>query len=214
MKHFFAVILAGIVSSSLAGTEWKPLFNGKSFEGWHFDTLDKTAPETIWSIQDGVIHVAGKDKPNGVLRTAGSYSDYELEFEWRWPDSGGNSGCLIHCSDPRLMNVWPKSIEVQLMKDNAGDFWVIGETVEVNLEQIAKGKKGKSSRRKLNLTDDSEKPPGEWNKMHIVAKGDTIEVFVNDTLVNKAWNVSTTKGAICLQAERANIQFRNIRIKE
>ena len=24
-----------------AGDEWKPLFNGKSFTGWSFDTLDK-----------------------------------------------------------------------------------------------------------------------------------------------------------------------------
>ncbi len=214
MKPFIAVLLAGIVSSSLAGAEWKPLFDGKSFEGWTFDTFDKAAPETIWSIKDGVIHVAGKNKPNGVLRTTESYSDYELEFEWRWPDSGGNSGCLIHCSDPRLMNVWPKSIEVQLMKDNAGDFWIIGETIEVNPEQIAKSKKGKPSRRRLNLTDGSEKPMGEWNQMRVLAKGNSVEVYVNGTLVQKGWNASVSEGAICLQAERANVQFRNIRIKQ
>ena len=64
MKYFIAVILAGIVSCSYA--EWKPLFDGKTFEGWSFDTLDKAAPETIWSIKDGVIHVEGKGQPSAT----------------------------------------------------------------------------------------------------------------------------------------------------
>ena len=214
MKRIIALLFAGIVASSMAGEGWAPLFNGTDFTGWTFDTLDKAAPETIWSVKDGVINVAGKNQPNGVMRTEKSYSNYELQFEWRWPDSGGNSGCLVHCSKPRFMNVWPQSIEVQLMKDNAGDFWVIGESIEVNPEQIAPaGKKG-PSRRRLNLTDDSEKPLGEWNKMRVIAKGNTVEVYVNGTLVQKGWNASVSEGAICLQAERANAQFRNIRIKE
>jgi hypothetical protein len=214
MKQIMAILFAGVVASCFAEAEWKPLFNGKDFQGWSFDTLDKAAPETIWSVKDGVISVAGKDKPNGVMRTDATYADYELEFEWRWPGTGGNSGCLIHCSDPRLMNVWPKSIEVQLMKDNAGDFWEIGQTVEVNPEQIAMGKDGKPSRRRLNLTDGSENPMGEWNTMRIVAKGNSIEVFVNGTLVQKGWNASVSSGAICFQAERADVEFRNIRIKD
>ncbi len=51
-----------------------------------------------------------------------------------------------------------------------------------------------------------EKPLGEWNKMRVVAKDATVEVFVNGTLVNKGWKASATEGA--------NIQFRNIRIKQ
>jgi hypothetical protein len=213
MKQLMVLVLATVISCSFAGEEWTPLFNGKDFQGWTFDTLDKAAPETIWSVTNGVINVAGKKKPNGVIRTEKVYSNYELEFEWRWPDSGGNSGCLIHTSDPRLMGVWPKSVEVQLMKDNAGDFWQIGERVEVHPDQIVTGKNGKVSRRRLNLTDGSEKPMGEWNKMRVVAKGKTVEVYVNGILVNKGWAMSVTEGSICLQAERANVQFRNIRIK-
>ncbi len=203
-----------MASFGYAGDEWTPLFDGQSFTGWTFDTLDKAAPETIWEIKDGTIVVNGKDGPAGVMRTDKSYSNYTLEFEWRWMDGKGNSGCLIHCSKPRLMNVWPKSIEVQLMAEQAGDFWLIGETIEVNPEQIALGKNGKPSRRRLNLTDDSEKTLGEWNQMRVVTKGTNVEVFVNGTLVNKGWNASVSEGAICLQAEKANIQFRNIRIKE
>ena len=102
----------------------------------------------------------------------------------------------------------------QQMAEQAGDFWIIGETIEVNPGQIAPSKKDKPSRRRLNLTDGSEKPLGEWNKMRIVTTDNTVEVYVNNTLVQKGWNASTSEGAICLQAEGANVQFRSIRIKE
>ena len=50
--------------------------------------------------------------------------------------------------------------------------------------------------------------------MRIVTTDNTVEVYVNNTLVQKGWNASTSEGAICLQAEGANVQFRSIRIKE
>ncbi|MDF7799649.1 DUF1080 domain-containing protein [Pontiellaceae bacterium B1224] len=214
MKPLLTLLLAGLVSSGFASKDWKPLFNGTDFTGWSFDTLDKADPETIWSVEDGVIRVNGKGKPNGVMRTDASFSNYELEIEWRWPNAPGNNGCLIHTSSPREMNVWPKSIEVQLQNGSAGDFWVIGESIEVKPEQIAKDKKGNPSRRRIKLVDGAEKPNGEWNTMRIIARGNTIEVYVNDQLVNKGWNASVSEGAICLQAERANAEFRTIRIRE
>jgi hypothetical protein len=88
---------------------------------------------------------------------------------------------------------------------NAGDFWVIGTTLEVpDLENRRK------DRRHLNLTDDSEKPAGEWNKMEITARGDELIVHVNGELVNHATKCSVTRGAITLQSEGAPVQFRNI----
>ena len=64
-----------------------------------------------------------------------------------------------------------------------------------------------------NLTDGSEKPVGEWNRLEITCKSATIRVKVNGDLVNEATNCSVTRGAICLQSEGAPIEFRNIRIK-
>ena len=37
----------------------------------------------------------------------------------------------------------------------------------------------------MNLTDNSEKPFGEWNKMEIWCKGNEIKVWVNGDLVNQ-----------------------------
>ena len=49
------------------------------------------------------------------------------------------------------------------------------ETIQVpNQEQRVKG------RRHLNLTDGSEKPPGEWNQLEITCRGDEITVQAGD----------------------------------
>ena len=182
------------------------LFNGKNFEGWTHVLQDaKAKAEDVWSVEEGILICKGK--PAGYLRTEKDFENYVLTLEWRWaPGSkGGNSGVLVHTSTPGEIGVWPKSLEVQLAAENAGDFWVIGETIKIdNPEGRIKG------RRHFNLTDGSENPPGEWNRLEITCKADTIEVKVNGELVNKATDLSATQGAICLQSEGAEVHFRNI----
>lgn len=197
-------------------TKWKPLLKKNSLEGWIFDVLDDSDPETIYSIEKGILQVRGSGKSNAVIRTIKEYSNYELKWQWRWPAKPGNSGCLIHCSSPRERNVWPKSLEIQMASGNAGDFIYIGETIDVTEAQALKDLPEDSWKHRLrvNLTDDSENPPGEWNTGHIVAKDGTVKVYINGDLVNKGWNASANKGAICFQAEKADIDYRNIRIKE
>ena len=105
------------------------------------------------------------------------------------------------------LGVWPKSIEVQLASGNAGDFWVIGTELDVPNEE-----ERRRDRRHLNLTDDSEKEIGQWNKMEITCQGDEVIVKVNGDLVNHASNCNVTQGAICLQSEGTPIEFRNIEL--
>ncbi len=184
------------------------LFNGKDLSGWTYDLRDSNAKmEDVWHVEDGVLVCKGR--PVGYLRTKQSYGNYRLELEWRWPAGtpGGNSGVLIHAGKPRTLGIWPKSLEVQLGKGDAGDFWVIGTTI-----QIPNQEKRRKKRRHLNLTDDSEKPIGQWNKMVIEAKGDRVRVWVNGDLVNECSDSSVTRGAICLQSEGAPIHFRHIEL--
>ncbi len=192
----------------LGAEEAKPLFDGKSLSGWIFDVIDpKVQPQNIWSVSEGLLVCKGK--PPGVIRTEkNDYSNYELTVEWRWAPGAkpGNSGVLIHCSKPREMFVWPKSIEVQLGTGNAGDFWTIGE-------KLAVPNSTPMGRRWLKRQESVEKPPGEWNTMRVRCEGDKVSVWVNDTLMNEAEGLSTTQGAICLQSEGAEIHFRKVEIK-
>ncbi len=185
------------------------LFNGKDFTGWTYVLRDSDAKlSDVWSVRDGAIICKGR--PVGYLRTEKDFENYVLTLEWRWaPGSkGGNSGVLVHTSTPGAIGIWPKSIEVQLAAGNAGDFWVIGTDLDVPNEQ-----QRKKGRRYLNLTDDSEKPVGQWNRMEITCRGNEIIVKVNGELVNHATNCSVTRGAISLQSEGAEIHFRNIRLR-
>ena len=183
------------------------LFNGKDVTGWTADLKDGGKMEDVWSVKDGILCCTGK--PGGVIRTKESFSNYELTVEWRWPDRGGNSGVLVHCSDPQTLKIWPKSQEVQLHSGNAGDFWVIGE--DIKTENMEKRRKGRNIK---NLTDDSEKPIGEWNQMKIVCKGDEIIVHVNGDLVNHGTESTASEGAICLQSEGTPVQFRKVSLKK
>jgi len=211
---FFSICLSLVHAA--ADDDWRPLLKKNNLNGWIFDVLDGSPPESIYSLEKGILRISGKDKSTAVIRTKRSFSDYELKWEWRWPDEPGNSGVLIHCSAPRDRNVWPKCIEVQMASGNAGDFIYIGETIEVTEAQIPKDIPEGSwmVRLRHNLTDGSEKEPGKWNQGQLIVKGDTVTVYINGDLVNKGWNCSATKGAICFQSEKANVEYRSIQIKE
>ncbi|WP_165223276.1 3-keto-disaccharide hydrolase [Aquisphaera insulae] len=207
MKYaLFLAASATLTTFALAQDGPTRLFNGKDLTGWTA-VLDGAGadPARTWSVADGVLKCTGK--PVGYLKTEREYGDYTLTLEWRWPagTAGGNNGVLVHATTPRALGIWPRSIEVQLLKDNAGDFWVIGTELDVPDEATRK-----KDRRHINLTDGSEKPIGEWNRMEITCKGDTLRVKVNGELVNEATNCNVTKGAICLQSEGAPIEYRDI----
>ncbi len=65
-------------------------------------------------------------------------------------------------------------------------------------------------RRVKNLTDNSEKPLGEWNSMTIECIGNAIKVWVNNDLVNDGFDATASKGNIALQAEGSEVEFRKV----
>ena len=197
------------------------LFNGHDLTGWFPDIPDADdasgiAPSFI--ARDGMLVSLGL--PVGHLITHESYANYKLVVEYRWPGETGNCGVLVHSSTlRRLYKTFPQSLEVQMHAGNAGDFWCIGESICVPNESDRRGgapdtwggKEGQS-RRILNLTDDSENPPGEWNRLEVICKGDTIHVWVNGDHVNDGFDCTTTKGQIAIQAEGVECEFRKIEL--
>jgi hypothetical protein len=157
--------------------------------------------------------------PGGHLITDASYKNYRLEVQYRFAGAPGNCGVLVHASTPRsLYQMFPKSLEVQMMHENAGDFWCIVEDIEVPEMEKRRGPKenwgiveGKE-RRIINLTDGSEKPLGEWNTMVIECLDREIKVWLNSDLVNYGFNCTADHGQIAVQAEGAEVEFRKIEL--
>ena len=202
--------------------EKRNLFNGVNLDSWHIDipAMD-TNPDTLnpFIVRDGLLVSLGA--PNGHLITNNEFSNYRLNVEYRFPGTPGNCGVLVHASTPRaLYSMFPKSIEVQMMHKNAGDFWCIVEDIEVPEMETRRGPKEKwgivegKNRRIENLTDNSENPLGEWNKMTIECKDDTIKVWLNGDLVNEGFNSSAQKGRIAIQAEGSVVEFKVIQLTQ
>ena len=196
------------------------LFNGTDLTGWHYDipAMDENPDTTnAFIVRDGMLVSLGV--PLGHLITDETYSDYRLVAEYRFPGEPGNCGILVHASDKReLYGMFPKSIEVKMMHENASDFWVIGEDITVPDMVERRGPEeswsmySDGNRRILNLTDGSENPLGEWNEMIIEALGDSIKVWVNGDLVNFGYDATVSSGQIAIQAEGAEVEFRKLEL--
>jgi hypothetical protein len=223
MKKLILVSIVAVTTLScatLSGKKSVSLSNGKDLSGWHVDIpkMDENPDlKGPFIVRDGMLVSLGT--PRGHLITDEVYQDYRLDAEYRFPGKPGNCGVLVHASTPRaLYKMFPKSIEVQMNHEHAGDFWCIVEDITVpDMVQrrgpkeewgITEGKK----RRILNLTDGSENPVGEWNTMVIECLDDDIMVWVNGDLVNHGTGCTATKGQIAIQAEGAEVEFRKLQL--
>ncbi len=212
------LLATGILNA--AEPKSKSLFNGKDLSGWHVDVPHLDAhpdAKPTFIVRDGKLVSLGA--PGGHLITDASYENYRLEVEYRFSAKPGNCGVLVHASTPRaLYKMFPKSIEVQMNHGHAGDFWCIVEDITVPDMVKRRGPKEEwgvtegKARRILNLTDDSEKPVGEWNNMVIECVGDAVKVWVNGTLVNHGDKCTASKGQLALQAEGSEVEFRKLEL--
>lgn len=196
------------------------LFDGESLAGWEADVPEADGNPGIapsFVVRDGKLVSLGT--PRGHLITSSPYSDYRLVVEYRFPGKPGNCGVLVHSSTPRVLyDMFPASIEVQMQHQHAGDFWCIGEDIKVpDMEQRRPRREGQQwggfkqdARHIHNLTDGSEQPLGQWNRMEIICKGDEVVVWVNGDLVNHGYGATVTSGKIALQAEGAEVEFRRL----
>lgn len=222
MRTIYSLCFILIFSIACKSQNTESLFNGKDLTGWHVDVpeMDKN-PQAInpFIVRDG--HLVSLGTPGGHLITDKSYENYKLDVEYKFTGEPGNCGVLVHVSTPRVLyGMFPKSIEVQMQHGDAGDFWCIGENIKVDnmVERrgpeeswgVSEGKK----RRIKNLTDNSEKPLGEWNHMTIEVKADSIRVWVNGDLVNEGYEATVQKGQIAVQAEGSEVEFRMLELTQ
>jgi hypothetical protein len=220
MKSLSLILLALATFASSAPIS---LFNGKDLTGWTIDVPEADQNPAIspsFIVRDGLLVSLGT--PKGHLITQASYENYKLEIEYRFSKEPGNCGVLVHSSKLRALGkMFPQSMEVQMMHQNAGDFWCIQENIKVPEMETRRPRKtpdqpfggGPGDARNIKkLVDGAEKPVGEWNTMTVECKGAEIIVHVNGLLVNHGTQCTATSGKIALQAEGSEVEFRKLEL--
>ena len=231
---------AGLAAAPKSGAV--QLFNGQDLTG--FDTfLQKKGknndPDKVFTVNDGVIHVSGKEY--GYFITQKDYENYYLAVEFKWgeathpprKDKARDSGILYHVTGPD--KVWPESVEFQMIEGGTGDLILVGGASMDYTAAVAgravgaklsdDGKRYLSGRiDRLNKGDwkdvvgyrnanEVENPHGEWNTLELIADEDTYTYKVNGKLVNQGTGLRPRKGRILFQSEGAELFFRKIELR-
>ena len=209
-----------LISTCFLRAQSISLFNGQNLDGWHVDVPEMDNNSNAinpFIVRDGMLVSLGT--PGGHLITDAVYKNYKLEVEYRFAGEPGNCGVLVHASTPRaLYEMFPKSIEVQMMHENAADFWCIVEDIKVPDMEARRGPKEEwgitegKGRRILNLTDNSEHEVGEWNSMTIECLDREIKVWLNGDLINHGFDCTANSGQIAVQAEGSEVEFRKLEL--
>lgn len=193
-----------VFNKSKTDTVW--IFNGKDLSNLKLISTDKNiSPRKLYKIKNRTIYFnAGY---LGYYRTKRIYSSYKLHAEWMWPDKSekGNSGILVDIQPPDT--VWPECIQINFKEDHAGDL------IAMNGAQFREAI-GKPNTTALILKKSSEKPKGMWNSCDIISRGDSLLVYVNHVLQNKATKIKVHKGMIGWQLETKPIALRNVYLIE
>jgi hypothetical protein len=202
-----------VVSTAAAGPA-TTLFNGRDLAGWVFVGTPSTDIATVCTVRpDGVIAATGA--PIGFIATTGTYANYSLHAEWRWPavspverpGKPGNSGVLVHISSGPKDRAWPLSFQIQTKNKSVGDLLpMAGATFAEPLTSAP----GAATAIKAHTAPDSEKPAGEWNTCDVTCRGDTIEVTINGVQQNRITGCSLAGGKIGFQFEGTPFELRSV----
>jgi len=225
MSFVPAVLILGAVASLNAGDrpEWKPLFDGKSLDGWEvrggvakYNVEDKT-----------IVGTTVEGSPNTFLCTKKLYGDFMLEFEVK-VDPVLNSGVQIRShvyEKDTTMSVSRRGSKREVTR-KAGH--VYGYQVEITNERAgSSGAIWDEARKSMWLYDISDDPAArnamkdnQWNKFRVVCIGDSIKTWVNGVPCTDLRDPVDQTGFIGLQVhgfrgdKPAQVRWRNIRIKD
>ena len=142
---------------------WQLLFDGKTGQGWR-SMKQQTFPERGWVVENGSLKLEAGSRP-GDLISQGTYSEFDLHWEWRIP-SGANNGLKYFIIEER----GGIGHEYQMIDDQGTKS--IPEHSTASLYDVLAPNPGKPLR-----------PPGEWNQSRILVKGQTVQHWLNGEMV-------------------------------
>lgn len=222
MTHAFSQkIKDNTLSKKEAAAHWKLLFDGTTTNGWtNANGAAITAAPGAWEVVNGALTLK-KGANGGDIYTADEYGDFEFKADFNIEpgtntgikyfchkyDKGGNLGCEFQIIDDVLGE------DNKLANHLLGSLYDVLPPVEAN--------------KKVN-------PPGQWNTIRIVAKGKTVQHWVNGKKVLEYTRGSdeylagvakskfskvepvfgmVEKGRIQLQDHHGPVAYKNIKVR-
>lgn len=216
-----SILILTLITCSAAAVadDWKPLFDGKSLDGW-----TQKGGKAKYRVEDGqVVGQSVPNTPNSFLCTDKDYGDFILELEFKVHPQL-NSGVQIRsqCFDK------PVEAERNGKKRTIRAGRVHGYQVEIDPSDRSwsGGIYDESRRGWLNDLSENESArkafqPEQWNHFRIECRGDSIKTWLNGVPAADLTDDMTPAGFIALQVhgvggetEPREVRWRNIRIQE
>src|SRR5579884_37467 len=179
---------------------WILLFDGKTMNGWD-DPRTKTPPGDAWTIEDGCLKANPHPRITEDLFTRGTYTDFELVFDWRI-SKGGNSGLKYRIQAHRFIPPKPPGTPHERFEDSVeramttppeprpahGQDYVIGfeyQLIDDALNEDARTRKHTSGALYDMIAPSTQaaRPVGEFNHSRLVLRGNHIEHWLNGVKV-------------------------------
>jgi hypothetical protein len=222
--------LALLAGPLLAADSWKPLFDGKSLDGW-----TQRGGKATYAVEDGtIVGTSVLKTPNSFLCTDREYSDFILEYEFL-VDERLNSGVQIrsHEYPEEKTYEWNgKTIKVpagrfhgyQIEIDpdvKRGRLWSAGIYDEARRGWLSPGALD-GDEKAFSAQGRETFKPGTWNHVRIEAVGNSIRTWLNGSPRAAITDDMTASGYIGLQVhsieskdiEGTTVKWRNLRIRE
>lgn len=188
-------------------TGFAALFNGKDLAGWQV----MGGKKDVWGAENGLLYVNGSG--GGWLMTDKEYGDFDLRLEYKLP-AKGNSGVAVRA--PLEGNPAYQGMEIQILDDP----WYKENYKGLKDVQLTGSIYGV-----VPPSKNAIKPPGEWNRMRIVATGRKVAVEINGVKVVDANlddhpqhfkehpGLKREKGHLGVQSHDGRVEFRNLFVK-
>lgn len=201
------LLLAMIVATAQAGSDWQPLFNGKDLQGWK----QLNGKAKFEAINGEIVGTTVTGEPNSFLTTERDYGDFIIELELL-VDTAINSGIQVRSlSRPAYQHGRVHGYQVEI--DPSARAWSGGLYDEA--------RRGWLYTLELNPAAKKAFKNNQWNKYRVECIGHSIRTWVNGVPAAHVIDAETSSGFIALQVHSIadeklagkQIRWRNIRIQ-
>ena len=222
------VLLFGFITAQAAEKGgFVSMFDGKSLTGWE---PEPARPAGAWTVKDGWI-VGNGDKGRGYLTYAGNkdVADLEMKFSYRFPGKG-NSGVSIRAIPDKTRRRAFQSYHADLGHLGIGkqvlgawDFHTPGRREHrcFRGDRLVIAENDKPTITPINnALTDADLRKGGWNNVHILARDNHFQLFINGKLSSEftehlpqAKRLKSGRIQLQLHDPGMIVHFKNLRLK-